>query len=271
MTYNDGSQDLTGFRPQYTPAHTVNGWLTKSWKSGFTASLGGHYQGSMFTDNEDFLRLGGWTTFGGAVSYRLQHWDLSVNAENVFNRQPLFHGFRLFGSGVSWVTDQRLCDDTLSILVNKRLKRLAIFLHRWLGVTFCLLFAWWFLSGIFMMYGDYPRVSAADRLARAPALDVSRIHVDPEAAYRNLAWDQAPDQLRLTTYDGRPAYRFRVGREESLVFADDGQVESQVFDGDDAARCRGLEREAGARRPHGDSTPKKTNGRCQANSAGCGR
>jgi hypothetical protein len=51
--------------------------------------------------------------------------------------------------------------------VNTRLKKAAVFLHRWMGVTFCLLFAWWFLSGIFMMYWDYPSVTAADRLERA--------------------------------------------------------------------------------------------------------
>ncbi len=90
--YNDGAQDLSGFRPQYSPAHTANAWLTKSWKSGFTASLGAHYQGSMFTDNEDDLRLGGWTTFGGAVGYRRARWDFAVNAENVFNRNRYFLG-----------------------------------------------------------------------------------------------------------------------------------------------------------------------------------
>ena len=113
--------------------------------------------------------------------------------------------------------------------MNKRLKKLAIFLHRWLGVTFCLLFAWWFLSGIFMMYGDYPSVRAADRLARALLLDASRIHVEPEAAYERLAFDQPPDQVRLNMYDGRPAYRFRVGREESLVFEDDGPVQRKFY------------------------------------------
>jgi hypothetical protein len=111
--------------------------------------------------------------------------------------------------------------------VNRRIKKLAISLHRWLGVTFCLLFAWWFVSGIFMMYGDFPRVSAVDRLARAPVLDASRIHVDPEAAYKRLEFDQPPDQLRLHMYDGRPAYRFRLGRDQFFVYADNGQVESK--------------------------------------------
>ena len=38
------------------------------------------------------------------------------------------------------------------------IKRVAIVAHRWLGVAFCLLFFTWFLSGIGMMYWDYPAV-----------------------------------------------------------------------------------------------------------------
>jgi len=30
-------------------------------------------------------------------------------------------------------------------------KKTAILCHRWMGVAFCLLFAWWFVSGFFMM------------------------------------------------------------------------------------------------------------------------
>jgi hypothetical protein len=41
-------------------------------------------------------------------------------------------------------------------------KKFAIFCHRWMGVMFCLLFAWWFISGIFMMYTDFPSVKPAD-------------------------------------------------------------------------------------------------------------
>jgi iron complex outermembrane recepter protein len=87
--------DLTGFRPQYTPANTGNVWLTKAWKSGFTASLGAQYRGGMFTDNTDLIGgtyLGGWTVFGGAVSYRHNKVEYSVNAENLFNRQRYFFG-----------------------------------------------------------------------------------------------------------------------------------------------------------------------------------
>jgi iron complex outermembrane recepter protein len=90
--FSDGSQDLSGNRPEYTPAHTANAWLTKDWKSGFEASLGAQYRSSMYTDYYDDVRLGGWTTFSGAVRYHHRKMEYSVNAENLFNRHRYFLG-----------------------------------------------------------------------------------------------------------------------------------------------------------------------------------
>src|SRR6267378_794406 len=67
-----------------------------------------------------------------------------------------------------------------------RLLKFVIFCHRWLGVTWCLLFALWFTSGIVMMYWSFPEVEVADRLRRAPALDASHIQVSPQDAYARL-------------------------------------------------------------------------------------
>jgi uncharacterized membrane protein len=105
-------------------------------------------------------------------------------------------------------------------------KRALIFVHRWMGVLFCLLFLTWFASGIVMMYWQYPQVSAADRLRRAPALDASRIHVSPQHAYARLEIDSPPTGAELVTFDGRPAYRFRIGLGDiSMVYADNGQAQ----------------------------------------------
>jgi iron complex outermembrane recepter protein len=90
--YGDGFQDLSGNRPQYTPANTANAWLTKDWKSGFEASLGAQYRGSMYTDFYNDIRLGGWTTFGGAFRYRRKKMEYSVNVENLLNRARYFNG-----------------------------------------------------------------------------------------------------------------------------------------------------------------------------------
>ncbi|MEQ1885813.1 MAG: TonB-dependent receptor [Bryobacteraceae bacterium] len=91
--YNpDDEADYTGNRPRFTQMHSLNVWTTKSWRSGFTASVGMRYLGPMFTNNENSVRLGGWTVFGGAVSYRKEFWELALNAENLLNRQRYFTG-----------------------------------------------------------------------------------------------------------------------------------------------------------------------------------
>jgi hypothetical protein len=110
------------------------------------------------------------------------------------------------------------------------MKRSVIFVHRWLGVALCLFFLLWFPSGIGMMYWDFPSVTAEDRLARSTALDPSTIRLSPAEAYAVLNQTHAPEQARLNTFDGRPVYRFRTGRSESLVFADTGARQTEVAD-----------------------------------------
>ncbi len=105
-----------------------------------------------------------------------------------------------------------------------QLRKFAIFVHRWLGFAFCLLFALWFVSGIVMMYSDYPGVSPKDRLSKAQALAPEAIHVSPEAAYAALQWSTPPDQVSLAMLDGSAVYRFRSGRSQALVYADSGEV-----------------------------------------------
>ena len=75
-----------------------------------------------------------------------------------------------------------------------------------------------------MMYWGFPSVNEADRLARAPALDAGQVTLTPQAAARTLRLDpRRPDRMRLTTVDGRPAYR--GGR---VVYADTGRVQGDV-------------------------------------------
>jgi hypothetical protein len=103
-----------------------------------------------------------------------------------------------------------------------RLRKTAILFHRWLGVAFCALFLTWFLSGFGMMYWDYPEVSAQLRLSHAEPIDAARVHISPQQAFARLDLPGPPAQARILMYDGRPAYRFRYGRRQFLVFADDG-------------------------------------------------
>ncbi len=108
--------------------------------------------------------------------------------------------------------------------VSAAVKRALIFVHRWLGVALCLVFFVWFVSGIAMMYWDYPRVGPKDRLAHLPPLDTSRVRLSLADAYGRSAAKRPPDQMTLSMHDGRPAYRFRIGRRQTLVYADDGST-----------------------------------------------
>ena len=87
---SEGALNLSGFRPAYVQLHAANLWLTKISSSGVSASIGTRYLGPMFSNNADTIRLGGWTTFGGAVGFRRSFYEWSVNAENLFNRHRYF-------------------------------------------------------------------------------------------------------------------------------------------------------------------------------------
>jgi hypothetical protein len=91
-------------------------------------------------------------------------------------------------------------------------------------VCLCALFLVWFVSGVAMMYWDYPEVSATDRLAHEETLNGFQIRLSPQEAYAQLKIEGPPSSVRLVLFDGRPAYRFRNERTESIVYADSGEV-----------------------------------------------
>jgi len=115
---------------------------------------------------------------------------------------------------------------------GSQLKRSAVFVHRWMGVSFCLLFLLWFTSGIVMMYWDYPSVSNAERLEQAQALEVANIRVSPEQAYGRIGTEAKLTRVRLAMLDGRPVYRFRFGfDDDSMIYADNGEPQAEISPG----------------------------------------
>jgi hypothetical protein len=104
------------------------------------------------------------------------------------------------------------------------MKRLLLFVHRWLGVALCILFLIWFPSGIGMMYWGFPDVTAEDRIMRSPALDPATVRLTAAEAYAKLGLEGSPDRVRLNSFDGRPVYRFAEG----IVYADTGEEQVDV-------------------------------------------
>lgn len=104
------------------------------------------------------------------------------------------------------------------------LKDAILFVHRWMGLIFCIPFLMWFASGVAMMYCDYPMVTPADRLNHLPPLNGATIRISPTDAYARLEGKDAPDEVHLITFAGRPAYRFAIDGGVTIVYADDGQT-----------------------------------------------
>ena len=108
----------------------------------------------------------------------------------------------------------------MAVNVRKLLdwKALFIYLHRWMGILFGVVFVVWFISGVAMMYVGMPHLSEKERLGHVPLLDLSAVRVPPAAAAR--AYDLAPDGMSVEMYyDGRPIYRFG----STKIYADTGE------------------------------------------------
>ena len=114
------------------------------------------------------------------------------------------------------------------------MKQTLIFVHRWLGVVLCLLFLLWFPSGFVMMYWDYPSITPADRLAHLGAVDPTAIKVSLEQAAAK-AEVETVGTVRLTTFAGRPIYRFGGRGDSAVVYADTGEEQLEVSQ-DDVAK-----------------------------------
>jgi PepSY-associated transmembrane protein len=97
-------------------------------------------------------------------------------------------------------------------------RKVLVYTHRWLGIAGCVLFVAWFISGIVMMYARMPGLANEERLARAPALDLSTVTVSPAEAAGRL--EIRADRVQIGMHGGRPVYRFGVGRRQTIVFAD---------------------------------------------------
>ena len=97
-----------------------------------------------------------------------------------------------------------------------------MFVHRYLGLAFCLIFVIWFASGIVMVYKRMPEYTAEERLARMPALDAAGFSITPAQALEAAGFSSAPRRVVLTSFQGRPVYRFFVDFGSSTVYADDG-------------------------------------------------
>jgi hypothetical protein len=102
-----------------------------------------------------------------------------------------------------------------------RWRAALVYVHRWLGIAGCLLFAAWFASGVVMMYARMPEMARAEQLARSAPLDVSNARLTPAQALALLGAEGGA--IELAMLGDRPVYRVG-GRAATEIYADTGDL-----------------------------------------------
>jgi uncharacterized iron-regulated membrane protein len=98
--------------------------------------------------------------------------------------------------------------------------RALILLHRWLGVSFSLLFAMWFSTGIVMHFIPFPGLTEAERIDGLTSIDPSQGPYDPAAAV-NASGIKDATRVRLFRRSDGPVYVVTGRSGISAVRADD--------------------------------------------------
>jgi iron complex outermembrane receptor protein len=86
----DDAEELTGLTPRFVPRHNLNVWVRKDWASGFNAGFGARYLGEQFVNDDNSVKLDGYTIASGAVGYRADRWEWLLNIDNLFNKERYF-------------------------------------------------------------------------------------------------------------------------------------------------------------------------------------
>jgi uncharacterized iron-regulated membrane protein len=98
--------------------------------------------------------------------------------------------------------------------------RLLVLLHRWLGVSTCLLFAMWFATGLVMHFVPFPSLAEAERIDGLGPVDASRVTRDPAAAVATTGIANA-DRVRLVSRGDALVYVVSGPSTLAAVRADD--------------------------------------------------
>lgn len=98
--------------------------------------------------------------------------------------------------------------------------RALILLHRWLGISFCLLFAMWFGTGMVMHFVPFPALTEAERVDGLAPIDPSRALSGPVAAVDASRIGDARRVRLLQRSDG-PVYIVTGASGVRAVRADD--------------------------------------------------
>src|SRR5437867_11760211 len=110
-----------------------------------------------------------------------------------------------------------------------QLRKWLILTHRYAGIVLSLFFVMWFLSGIAMIYArGMPGLTPGIRLERITELNLGAVKLSPAEAVAKAELGEAPARAMMLMIMDRPAYRFTVSAGTVTLFADTGEVLSEI-------------------------------------------
>jgi hypothetical protein len=111
-------------------------------------------------------------------------------------------------------------------------KRWLFYIHRWLGVTTCVLSVMWFLSGLVMLYVPFPAWSDEQRIEALPPITGDAVKILPGEALARSGLTALPSVFRLEMGAAGPVYRIVAGGQHVSVSAVTGALIGNVSEAD---------------------------------------
>ena len=103
-----------------------------------------------------------------------------------------------------------------------------VWLHRWLGIALCLLFAVWFASGAILLFVPFPSLDGAEARAGAEPVALNRVAIAPRAV---LAGVPGGATLRLVERLAQPVYVIGSAAGDRAVSAQTGAAVAELTPG----------------------------------------
>lgn len=129
--------------------------------------------------------------------------------------------------------------------LSLRGRRALYLIHRWLGISACLLFVLWFVSGLVMMYVRFPALGEIERLAGLPTLDLAQARLGPDQAWRAAGLPGWPgsrlwlEMLMKADGGAEPVWRTRDAAGRPLTIA---ATDGRLIEAVDVARAAAIAR-----------------------------
>lgn len=98
-------------------------------------------------------------------------------------------------------------------------KKIVIFVHKWLGVVLALFFLMWFVSGVVLYFVPFPSLTQAERLAALPTLQLTAdcCLAAPDAAQRAGLRPTGGGEARLGMLGDAPVWRMQAAADEGAA------------------------------------------------------